>query len=123
MRSSFLLIPHIVRTQDLQPVNLRTIDTGQGQSIELRHTPGDTPITIPTAPAKQAAPARSTVGTVPGQTAESAAPAALAQLRAAADASGDAATKANSAGWQPAPSGSFATGEFLPSIRRPVRWP
>ncbi len=93
----FLLIPHIVRTQDLQPVNLRTIDTGQGQSIELRHTPGDTPITIPTAPAKQATPARSTVGTVPGQTAESAAPAALAQLRAAADASGDAATKANSA--------------------------
>jgi general secretion pathway protein D len=90
----FLLIPHIVRTQDLQPVNLRTIDTGQGQSIELRHTSGDAPVS---APAKPAAPARSTIGTVPGQSAEAAAPAALAQLRAAADVTANAAVNAHAA--------------------------
>ena len=84
----FLLIPHIVRTQDLQPVNLRTIDTGVGQSIDLRHTSGDAPAS---APAKPAAPARSNLGTVPGQSAEAAAPAALAQLRAAADGTANAA--------------------------------
>src|ERR1700756_4671224 len=33
----FLMVPHVVRSQDLRPVNLRTIDTGVGQSIELRH--------------------------------------------------------------------------------------
>jgi general secretion pathway protein D len=99
----FLLIPHIVRTQDLQPVNLRTIDTGQGQSIELRHTSGDAPISTPIAPAKPVAPPRSTVGTVPGQSAEAAAPAALAQLRAAADASGNAAANSTAAPNQPRP--------------------
>jgi general secretion pathway protein D len=82
----FLLIPHIVRTQELSPVNLRTIDTGVGQSIELRHVSADAPVSKPTP-----APARSTVGVVPGQTAQAAAPAALAQLRDAADAGGAAA--------------------------------
>ena len=33
----FLVVPHIVRSQELDPANLRTIDTGAGQSIELRH--------------------------------------------------------------------------------------
>ena len=32
----FLVVPHIVRSQDLTPANLRPIDTGAGQSIELR---------------------------------------------------------------------------------------
>jgi general secretion pathway protein D len=88
----FLLIPHIVRTQDLSPTNLRTIDTGVGQSIELRHMTGEAPVSKPTPPPASARPA---VGMVPGQTAEAAAPAALAQLRAAADANGAAAAKAN----------------------------
>src|SRR5580658_8355938 len=33
----FVLIPHIVRGQELSPLNLRRIDTGAGQTIELRH--------------------------------------------------------------------------------------
>jgi general secretion pathway protein D len=81
----FLLIPHIVRTQELNPTNLRTIDTGVGQSIELRHVSADAPVSKPAPPP---APVRSMVGVVPGQTAQAAAPAALAQLRAAADANG-----------------------------------
>ncbi len=86
----FLLIPHIVRTQDLNQTNLRTIDTGVGQSIELRHVTGEAPVSKPTPP-----PARPAVGVVPGQTAEAAAPAALAQLRAAADTNGSIAAQAN----------------------------
>ena len=39
----FLVVPHIVRSQDLTPANLRTIDTGVGQSIELRHIAVDGP--------------------------------------------------------------------------------
>lgn len=88
----FLLIPHIVRTQDLSPTNLRTIDTGVGQSIELRHVSADAPVSRPTPPPAAARPA---VGVVPGQTAEAAAPAALAQLRAAADTNGSIAAHAN----------------------------
>jgi general secretion pathway protein D len=84
----FLLIPHIVRTQALDPVNLRAIDTGVGQSIELRHVSAEEPVSYP---ARPAAPARPTVGSVPGQSAEAAAPAALAQMHAAAEASGNAA--------------------------------
>ncbi len=81
----FLMVPHIVRSQYLSPVNLRTIDTGVGQSIELRHV--SVPLTGAGAPAaaRPAAAPQPQVGTVPGQTAEAAGPAALEQLRAAAD--------------------------------------
>ena len=34
----FLVVPHIVRSQELDQANLRAIDTGAGQSIDLRHT-------------------------------------------------------------------------------------
>ena len=34
----FVLIPHIVRGPEISPLNLRRIDTGSGQSIELRRT-------------------------------------------------------------------------------------
>ena len=33
----FLVVPHIVRSQNLDTMNLRTVDTGEGQTIELRH--------------------------------------------------------------------------------------
>ena len=33
----FVVVPHIVRSQELDQANLRVIDTGAGQSIELRH--------------------------------------------------------------------------------------
>ena len=75
----FLLVPHIVRTQELEPANLRSIDTGTGQSIELRRISSDGPASNPTSnPAPPVLPVRpavqSTVGTVPGQSAQAAAP-------------------------------------------------
>jgi general secretion pathway protein D len=106
----FLVVPHIVRTQSLDPVNLRTIDTGTGQTIELRHIQGESPGSSPasnppSAPGSNPPPAamppihpgafaRPSVGTVPAQSAVAAAPAILAQLSAAADTNGDTATSA-----------------------------
>jgi general secretion pathway protein D len=111
----FLVVPHIVRTQSLDRANLRTIDLGAGQTIELRHVPiqalipalGDTPGSNP-APA--AAPVRSTIGTVPGQSAMAAAPAALKQLTESADANSFAAN----ANRQP-------PGANLPDPHRPIQ--
>ena len=82
----FVIVPHIVRSQFLEPANLRTIDTGVGQSIELRHVPSEgtgakpvgNPVLNPTG--RPAVKARPNLGTVPGQTAEAAAPAALAEM-------------------------------------------
>ena len=85
----FLVVPHIVRSQELTPTNLRTIDTGSQQFIELRHVSGEVPAAnAAPGPQGQAAGLRPTVGTVPGASAEAAGPAALAQMRAAADANG-----------------------------------
>jgi general secretion pathway protein D len=76
----FLLIPHVVRSPELTPSNLRPVDTGAGQQIELRRTSteGDlSPIAPPVRPAVQPG-----IGSVPGQSAQAAAPEALAQMRA-----------------------------------------
>jgi general secretion pathway protein D len=105
----FLVVPHIVRTQTLDRANLRAVDTGTSQTIELRHMPlpaaGTNPGTDPglnlsplAAPAvRGSAPMRPNVGTVPGQSAMAAAPAALAQLSASADANGNTASAAAAA--------------------------
>ena len=88
----FLVVPHVVRSQDLTPTNLRTIDTGAGMSIELRHVSNDIAgATSSPAAQMQPMPGQPSVGTVPGTSAEAAAPAALAQMRASADASSAAA--------------------------------
>ncbi len=88
----FLVVPHVVRSQSLEQVNLRTVDTGEGTSIELRHVSSEGPgpnrvsnpaLTPVSSPAHPPANAQSNLGTVPGQTAMAAAPAALAQLRQA----------------------------------------
>jgi general secretion pathway protein D len=83
----FLLIPHVVRSPELSATNLRPIDLGAGQQIELRHisTEGDlSPIAPP--PVRPAA-VQSGVGIVPGQSsAQAAAPDALAQMRTSAQA-------------------------------------
>lgn len=80
----FAVVPHIVRTQDLNQANLRPIDTGSGQSIDLRigegsasnaaanATPGARPASLPV------------VGSVQGSAADSAAPALMAQMNSAA---------------------------------------
>jgi general secretion pathway protein D len=96
----FLVVPHIVRTQTLDRANLRTIDTGVGQQVvELRHVAGTAPDSSAPAPAPAPRPAapsspRSAVGVVPGQSALAAAPAALAQMSASADANGQTAANA-----------------------------
>jgi general secretion pathway protein D len=86
----FLMVPHIVRSPILTPVNLRTIDTGVGTSIELRRESSDTTGPNPAAavPVRPVV-AQPTVGSVPGLTAEAAAPAALAQLKSAAATNGN----------------------------------
>ncbi len=97
----FLVVPHVVRSQNLSPDNLRTIDTGPGsQSVELRHIAaaagGQPPIGTP--PAEN----HPVPSALPGPSAEAAAPAALAQMRAAANAE-NAAADANRAAAQASP--------------------
>jgi general secretion pathway protein D len=91
----FVVVPHIVRSADIQQRNLRMIDTGTGQSIELRHldtdnaAPAPGPTVRPTAlmqepaqePAQQPGPRPGFTAAVPGQSADDAAPIALAQMR------------------------------------------
>jgi general secretion pathway protein D len=90
----FVVVPHIVRTQELDQSNLRVIDTGEGQSIDLRHlddgnaaavTPPASalPPVRPAALEQQRPPATGTtiVSSIPGQGAIEAAPQMLAQLR------------------------------------------
>ncbi|MGC1422833.1 MAG: cohesin domain-containing protein [Terracidiphilus sp.] len=88
----FLVVPHVVRSQELTASNLRTVDTGPGtQSVELRHVSdngaGAAQPPVVTPPAAN----RPGLGAVPGASAEAAAPAALAQMRAAANSTGAAA--------------------------------
>ncbi len=94
----FLLVPHIVRSPELTEANMRPIDTGAGQSIELRHTSLDTAgfSAMPTPPPVRPVVVPPGIGTVPGATAAAAAPAAVAALRASAD-------DASPAGQAPAP--------------------
>ncbi len=88
----FVLIPHVVRSQQLSPLNLRQIDTGAGQSIELRRTSFNT-----TQSFNQTAQSavrgmngdrsgfQAAANSLHSSTAEAAAPEALAQLRQSAD--------------------------------------
>jgi general secretion pathway protein D len=80
----FVVVPHIVRSQELDQANLRVIDTGLGQaSIALRYGDNDngaaTPAVVPTARTMPAQ--RPVVGSIPSQSAIEAAPQMLAQLR------------------------------------------
>jgi len=94
----FVLIPHVVRGQELSPLNLRRIDTGPGQtSVELRHLsdgefrPGQASVPGSGGGGANAAaqltsgvpPSRSNTNVAPlkGQTAEAAIPSAMQQLR------------------------------------------
>ncbi len=88
----FVLVPHVVRSQQLSPLNLREIDTGAGPSIELRRTAlNTTPSFNRTAQTAvngmNAAQSEfnATASTLKGTTAEAAAPEALAQMSKSAD--------------------------------------
>jgi general secretion pathway protein D len=82
----FVVVPHIVRLQQLDQANLRAIDTGAGQSIDLRHDDIIGTVAIPVIPpqVRPAAFASPNLGVVYGQSAEAAAPALMAQMNAAA---------------------------------------
>ena len=69
----FLVVPHVVRSQDLTPSNLQRIDTGPGtQSVELRHTSAAIPQpALPTPPAGKG-PGSAGLSPLPGTSAEAA---------------------------------------------------
>lgn len=97
----FLVVPHVVRSQSLEQVNLRTVDTGEGTTIQLRQISDDgtnqaskpalNPVVIP-APPRPPANAQPNVGTVPGGSAMAAAPEALKQLSQSAETTGNTVT-------------------------------
>jgi general secretion pathway protein D len=111
----FLVVPHVVRSQSLEQVNLRTVDTGEGTSIQLRQISDDSskpatkpsskpalnPAVIP-APPRPPANAQPNVGTVPGESAMAAAPGALKLLSQAAETTGNTVTATQPAAPQPA---------------------
>jgi general secretion pathway protein D len=91
----FLLIPHVVRAEMLNPLNLRELDTGTGNTIELRHISQDTsrpttpkpgtftvppPIGTEAAPQSAAAAAATAVNNMQQQASQSAAAAAAAAV-------------------------------------------
>jgi len=80
----FLVVPHVVRSQELTPLNLRTIDTGSGLNVELRHA--SSPAQPPVSQAAPAATRPNFVGSVPGPSAEGSANAALNQMKSSQDA-------------------------------------
>ena len=84
----FLMIPHIVREPDLTPVNLRPIDTGPGQTIELRRmvipSRGTGSMNMPVQPVQSSQQSTQAAAPLTGATAQAAGNQALEQMRAAA---------------------------------------
>jgi len=78
----FVVVPHIVRSQQLDQANLRVIDSGTGQSIDLRHADVVAPAPAPAPEVRPTAMEHPSVGSVPAQGAVEAAPQMLQQLRA-----------------------------------------
>ena len=83
----FAVVPHVVRSQQLDQNNLRTVDTGSGQNIDLRHVdsgaanPGSAAVPASAPSVRPTAFEQPNLGTVPSQSAQAAAPALLAQMR------------------------------------------
>ena len=78
----FVVVPHVVRSQDLDRDNLRAIDTGSGQSIDLRRVEDDEPPSAAAPAVRPAAFEKPSLDTIPSSSAQAAAPMALAQMRA-----------------------------------------
>ena len=76
----FVVVPHVVREQDLTQDNLRAIDTGVGQSIDLRHVQSATPGTpVSSTPISFV---QRSYGAIPASSASAAARQAMNQLQA-----------------------------------------
>jgi len=113
----FVVVPHIVRSQELDQANLRVIDTGLGQaSIELRHADNENaaPAVVPTVRTMPVE--RPTVGTIPSQSAIEAAPQMLAQLRSDMGTSGGPNATAQAAVPQP----NLSTAQPPPAVHPPA---
>ncbi len=93
----FVVVPHIVRSQELDEANLRMIDTGEGPSIDLRRADDGTAGAASAPAAQPTALQRPGVGTVPAQSAIEAAPTMLSQLRTDMAATGGPAATAQAA--------------------------
>lgn len=73
---AFVVVPHVVRSEMLSEANLSPVDTGAGQSIDLRTMQSNS-----SAAPRPAAYVQPNVGTVPGSSAAGAAPEALQQMQ------------------------------------------
>lgn len=83
----FMLVPHVVRSQQLTSSNLRAIDTGPGQAVELRHLALSGPAAT-AGPTVQTGTADTSLGTYKSPTVAAAAAAALNDMRRTAEATG-----------------------------------
>jgi general secretion pathway protein D len=81
----FMLVPHVVRAEMLDPLNLREVDTGTANSIELRHVNNEiaNPESNQAAPVMVGGPSGS--APAPGETAAGAAATAAASMQQEAD--------------------------------------
>ncbi len=108
----FVVVPHIVRSQEMDQSNLREIDTGSGQSIDLRYTGAGAPAPAAVPQAEPTTTERPAVGSMPAGSAVEAAPAMLAQLRSDMASSGGPQSTAKSAATAPNPA-SQAASQFV----------
>ena len=99
----FVVVPHIVRAQELDEANLRVIDTGVGQSIDLRHADLGSAAAAPAPAPRQAAQLQPGMSAIPAQSAIVAAPEMLARLRADTAANNSPASTAQAAVPTPGP--------------------
>jgi general secretion pathway protein D len=116
----FVVVPHIVRSQELDQANLRVVDTGEGQSIDLRHNDQGTAAPAVAPAVRPAALAHPEVGTLPSQSAIAAAPEMLAQLRAETASSGSPAAVAQAAVPPTSPATPSAPASPSPSLPAPA---
>jgi general secretion pathway protein D len=118
----FVVVPHIVRSQELDQANLRVIDTGLGQaSIALRYGDNEngagTPAVVPTAHTMPAQ--RPVVGSMPAQSAIEAAPQMLAQLRSDMGSNGSPTATAQAAVPPPGPPSAQPPPSLPPGASQP----
>jgi general secretion pathway protein D len=114
----FVVVPHIVRSQELDQANLRIIDTGSGQSIDLRHAAqgGTASVAVtPTTTVQPVAIQGQPVGTIPAQSAVDAAPAMMAQLRSDMASSTGPQPAAQAAATAPNPASQAASQAVVPA--------
>jgi general secretion pathway protein D len=114
----FVVVPHIVRSQEIDQANLRIIDTGPGQgSVELRHEDNGSSTVAPAA--HPTANQHAVVGSIPAQSALEAAPQMLALLRSDMAANGSPAAAAQATAPSPGPPANQAPSQPPGAVAAP----